>query len=192
MGKLLELLGPLLQVLGQFVEFVKNRSKATLITIGAVAVVAAFAAGALVKLPDWHSEGGGTLLGGVDLAGYCVSYGFDSGSDQDCFSKIDLNDACDWQYSQAGMYIVFTSPSPYSGVCYTRKHKRLQGIDAMDEYCAAHYKSSADVVSKPTGKRTWVCQTAVDMDLVCNWKWQKIDVVARRIGDANWKCYEKD
>jgi hypothetical protein len=193
MDKLLEFLGSLLELLwGPLVKFVKNHSKATLIIVGIIAVVAAFMAGSFFKLTGWHSKGEEKSLGGVDLAGYCGSYDFASGNGKKCFSKIDLNDACNWQYSQTGMRIAFTSSSPLSGICYTRNNEKLHGIDRMDDYCKLHYRSSIDVASKPVGKRTWLCQTTVDMNLVCNWKWQKIDVVARRDDAGNWKCYEKD
>lgn len=189
---MLEFFGALIQTLWEPVaDFVRRHVKATLVFTVVVAVVGAFVAGSFFKVFPWSDEDEGTLLGGVDIAGYCDSYGFESGTDKNCFSKIDLNLACDWQYSQTGMRIVFTTSSPFSGVCYTKSGKKMHGIDNMDDYCKSLYKSSSDVRGKPAGAKTWRCRTPVDMKLVCNWKWQKVDVVAREVEPGNWKCYER-
>ncbi|MFI6347783.1 hypothetical protein [Streptomyces sp. NPDC050560] len=194
MGNAFSLIQSLFDALGKIGEFLSNSSKQTRVVLAVVAAVLAavglLVAGHFMKAP-WSSPAAERDLGGVDVAGYCDSYGFDSGSIENCEARINLGDACDWQYGMKGAHIAFGSKDPHSGVCYTEKDRRLGGIKDMDGYCARRFKDSADVTSRPEGSRTWICETGVEMKLVCGWQYQKVVVTAHRNSGGNWRCYEK-
>jgi hypothetical protein len=59
---------------------------------------------------------------GLSLTGYCSTQGAQGQgftvSGTDCVQKINLDAACDFQYHLTGLTDKFTSPSPYSAICY--------------------------------------------------------------------------
>lgn len=198
MSNTLDILDKAIGLIGKIVKLIKGVNRTALVITPLAIVVAGgatFAVGRISAHP--HPRPTPTLtpisvkthkLPGVDLAGYCHSYTFDSGSEKYCSSNIDLDKACDWQYGQSGFTFKFRSSSPYSGVCY-KVGKSMNGIKDMQGYCENIFNASADVEAALDGGKTWACRTKVDMELVCTWQYQKRDVEARK-GDGQWRCYD--
>lgn len=179
----LEALGPLIRTTKETFSFVKQINKRTLLALAAGLFIG-FLFGRFLPWPTHHTK----TLGGVDLAAYCASYHFDSGSKEACSSKINLDHACDWQYDQSGLRLIFKSSDPNSGICYDRHHQPIGGIRDMPGYCRTTYKTSLDVKATVIANKTWVCRTRVDMRLACTWQYQKLDVIARQDDEGNWSC----
>ncbi|GAB0108482.1 hypothetical protein JMUB6875_75000 [Nocardia sp. JMUB6875] len=128
-----------------------------------------------------------TLLGGVDLQRYCVSYRYDHVERQSCVATIDLDKACDWQYNQSGLHLKFSSSDLRSGTCYTPEQISMGGISDMDQYCHDTFRTSIGVVAAILDK--WVCQTPIDPQIACIWQYQSAKVEPRQEGDI-LKCYK--
>jgi len=124
---------------------------------------------------------------GLDLAGYCDSYGYESNSENICYSDIDLDRACNWQYERTDLHIVM-SGGPYSGDCYDAKRNFVGGIGEMPRYCSDSFQRSTSVKAVVKDGKTWVCQTTIDHDLACLWQYQSKNLVARE-EDGLWKCF---
>ncbi|GAA4225199.1 hypothetical protein GCM10022254_06650 [Actinomadura meridiana] len=125
-------------------------------------------------------------VGGLDLAGYCRTYGFTTNDADACSWNIALNQACDWQYQKTGLRLVMNS-GPYSGVCQESK-KPLGGIRDMRGFCRNRFPTSTDVNANVNGQQTWVCKVKLDLSLACGWQYQKRDIEARKEGGL-WYCY---
>jgi hypothetical protein len=133
-------------------------------------------------------------LGGVDLSGYCTSYDFAGTKGMGCESKIDLGDACDKRWDENGHSMKFADANdPNSGKCYTADGRNTgKGIDNLSQYCQQLYKLAPDVDAVPTPPYGWVCRTSIDPTLVCNWRYQSREAVARMTSDTKkWECYEE-
>lgn len=133
-------------------------------------------------------------LGGVDLSGYCTSYGFKGTQGMGCQSLIDLGDACDKRFDRDGDTMKFTDPGdPNTGVCVTASGRNTEkGVDNLPEYCRDKYKQTHNVKALSSPPHKWICRTAVDPTLVCSWHYQSRDAVGRKDDvDEQWKCYEE-
>lgn len=128
-----------------------------------------------------------TSLGGVDLANYCTSISYETNSEAFCSSKIDLDQACDWQYGQNGLRIKLTSGDPYSGVCHDpQAGKKLGGISDMPGFCRSHFRGNVEA-SVVAGE--WLCREPINMNLACAVQYRRQDVTAHRDGNGIWHCY---
>ncbi|MGV9412712.1 hypothetical protein ACWDOP_22620 [Nocardia sp. NPDC003693] len=134
-----------------------------------------------------------TRVGGVDLAQHCISYGFTGVNGAQCMSEIQLDLACNWQYQRNDLQLRFSRDDPNSGVCYRPDGISMTGIKDLPGYCRETFPSSdnvrAAVVTLENGKKTWVCQSEVDMRIACIWQYQSPDLQARKVDD-NWSCYK--
>jgi hypothetical protein len=133
-------------------------------------------------------------LGGVDLSGYCTSYNFAGAKGMGCESKIDLGDACDKRWNREGDSMKFAEANdPNSGVCHTATgHNTQKGVDNLPQYCQQMYPLAPRVDAVPVPPHSWVCRTSIDPTLVCNWRYQSRDAVARMTADKKkWECYEE-
>ncbi|MGW4535662.1 hypothetical protein ACWEOI_32380 [Nocardia sp. NPDC004340] len=131
-----------------------------------------------------------TSIGGLDLAQYCVSYGYGQVDGQSCEAVIDLGKACDWQYKQTGLHMSFSMNDPYSGMCFTAEQAAKGGIRDMPGYCKATYPTSNEVRPAVIDKTTWVCQAPIDMQIACIWQYQSPKVEARKDGET-WICVKQ-
>lgn len=132
-------------------------------------------------------------LGGVDLNWYCTSYGLDEARKLNCESRINLGDACDWRWREHGMHMKMSDSSdPHSGKCYTASGRNTKkGVDDLPGYCQDKYQMASKVIdADPAASGRWVCRTSIDPSLVCNWRYQSRDVVARLI-DQKWVCFKE-
>lgn len=143
---------------------------------------------------------------GVDVAGFCRSYGFPANSLNSCSSEIDLNAACNWQHGRLDLRAQFNPEAgPYPGraawsaLCQDPAGDPVDqdGISDMNGYCVKEFLSSSQVravvvdgqgVENGTGG-TWVCQSQIDMDLACAWQYQNRNIDAR-YEDGGWRCYQ--
>lgn len=126
-------------------------------------------------------------IGGIDLAAYCQSYDFPGNDREFCFSDIDLDDACDWQYEKTGLRMRMEH-GLYSGSCVDRKGEPAGGIKDMSAYCLHRFARSTDVEATAANAKTWMCRVAIDKDLACGWLYQKGGLAARQDGEE-WSCY---
>ncbi|GAB2866376.1 hypothetical protein GCM10022221_78580 [Actinocorallia aurea] len=154
--------------------------------VGGAAVFIAVVAAVMWQLVDPAKLVKDTEIGGLDISEYCGSYGYSSNDDRFCSFDIPLAKVCDWQYGSEGHTFVMES-GPYSGRCLNAKKKQVGGIKDMAGYCRDHFKPSSQVETTIVGG-TWVCRTAIDMDLACSWQYQERDVEARHEG-VTWLCY---
>ncbi|WP_329036130.1 hypothetical protein OIE71_24680 [Streptomyces sp. NBC_01725] len=140
-----------------------------------------------------NGTGEAEKLGGVDLTGYCTSYNFAGAKGMGCESKIDLGDACDKRWNREGDSMKFTDPNdPNTGVCYTATGTNTQkGVDNLPQYCQQVYQLAPKVDAVSSPPRDWVCHTKIDPTLVCNWRYQSSDAVARMNADKKWECFEE-
>lgn len=131
----------------------------------------------------------GTPLGGLDLAGYCRSSGYETNSETFCLSKIDLDKACDWAYKRTGLSIRLTAGDPYSGICYEpTKNEDLGGISDMAGFC----KSGSEGEPKPAVMNgEWFCQELINMNVACIAQYLEENVEARRDSNGVWICHRK-
>lgn len=181
---------------GRDIRGLRDRVKtARVVTVFVVTVVIStvlMVAGHVIQLPMWLVGETKADLGGLDLAAYCSSYGFDRTTDKGCESDIKLGNACDWSHDVNGSHIKFTSPdSPLSGICYGADGRKLGGISDMDGYCHSRFKFIVTVRSASQKPHAWRCETSVDPSLACNWQYQKLNTSAQRNDADHWRCYEK-
>jgi hypothetical protein len=165
--------------------------KAILVFVAAGAIATGLTFGGY-RLAQRTSEAKG--LGGVDLTGYCTSYGFKGTQGMGCQSPIDLGDACDKRWDREDDTIKFTDPGdPDSGVCITASGRNTgKGLDNLPEYCHNKYPLTRKVRAVSSPPHNWDCRTSVDPTLVCSWHYQSRDAVARKDdADGQWKCYEE-
>jgi hypothetical protein len=173
-------------------EWVKGKkwSKAILVfvVVGAVSTGLTFG-GYLIANRTGELE----KLGGVDLTGYCTSFNFAGAKEMGCESKIDLGDACDKRFNRVGDSMEFTDPNdPNSGVCYTATGRNTEsGVDNLSQYCQQMYPLALKVKSVSSPPHNWVCRTSIDPTLVCSWRYQSRDAVARTDADKQVECYKK-
>jgi hypothetical protein len=130
-----------------------------------------------------------TVVGGLDLAGYCKSYQYDTNTEDSCSSRIDLNAACNFDHGRTDLHLVFGSASPESGVCYPPSGPAPGGIRNMTGYCQHLYQNSRTVIATVVDS-TWVCQTTIDKNLACTWQYQKSGLTARN-DSGGWNCYQR-
>jgi uncharacterized membrane protein len=129
-------------------------------------------------------------VGGLDLAGYCQSYKYTANSEELCSSEIPLNEACDWEYGAPGHRMEMTS-GPLSGICYNSEGESVGGVDDMQGFCQARFDKSVNVQAAVVNEETWTCQTPIDKDLACSWRYQKGDLDVRKDQDRGlWTCYQ--
>jgi len=152
-----------------------------------VATITAFSIGACSVFPK------NEIIGGVDLAGFCKSLNYSTNDEENdeifCTSNIDLNRACNWQYTKPDLHIRFDENNdPYSGLCYDPQNNPIGGISDMLGYCKDEYRRSPDVMAEVKND-IWACRTKIDMDLACTWQYQKEDLEARN-EEGTWQCYE--
>ncbi|WP_143220863.1 hypothetical protein [Actinomadura sp. CNU-125] len=127
-------------------------------------------------------------IGGLDLAAYCKSYGYESNDADRCSQRISLAEACNWQHRAPGHRAVQES-GPYSTSCVNPKGQPVGGIRDMNGYCHHRFPMSADVEVALANGTTWACQTTIDKSLACGWQYQKRDLAARQNGFL-WTCYQ--
>jgi hypothetical protein len=137
--------------------------------------------------------GDAVKLGGVDLSGYCSSYDFTGPKDMGCESGIDLGDACDKRWSRHGDSMRFTDPDDQtSGVCYTASGRdTTKGVDNLPDYCRQKYPLSTRVTAVSRAPHHWFCRADIDPVLMCSWRYQSRDAVARLNPGGQWECYEE-
>ncbi len=153
---------------------------------GLVPAVAAFVIWLLVDPGKLVKE---SPVGGLDLAGYCQSYRYAANSEEFCSSEIPLNEACDWEYEAPGHHMEMPS-GPLSGLCYNSNGERVGGIDNMQGFCQARFDKSVNVEAVVKGE-TWTCQTPIDKELACSWRYQRGDLDVRKDQDSGlWTCYQ--
>lgn len=174
----------ILTVLTELVKLIK--SKKVLAFVGGT--VAAFALIVLGYIAHEIITPQTTTERGLDLARYCDSYGYANNTENVCYSNIDLDKACNWQYERADLHIVM-GDDPYSGECYDTKENYVGGIDDMSGYCSDSFNQSASVKAALRDDKTWVCQITIDHELACQWQYQSKSLVARK-EDGLWKCLE--
>lgn len=140
-----------------------------------------------------HRTGEATKLGGVDLLGYCSSYGFTGPKGMGCESRIDLGDACDKRWHQHGDSMKFTDPNdPNTGACYTATGRNThKGVDNLPGYCRQVHPLTPQVKAVSSPPHNWECRTSIDPTLVCSWQYQTLDAVARQDAVNQWECYEE-
>lgn len=127
-------------------------------------------------------------VGGVDLAAYCTSVGHDTNSELSCFSKIDLDQACNWEYDRRDLRIRWTSKDPTSGICHDpRADKDLGGISNMSGFCKSRFGRTNVEAAVPEG--IWLCLEPINMDLACQHKHRMPELVGRRDANGIWHCY---
>ncbi|QFG22463.1 hypothetical protein [Actinomadura sp. WMMB 499] len=162
------------------------RGRPLRVTVAAVFFVAV--AVAVAQLADLGKLVKDSRLGGLDLAGYCTSYGYTTASADYCRRDIDLPAVCDWQYDAPG-HTVRLGPDAYGAICVDPEGRPLEGIDDMAGYCRHILKKSVAVEAAPVNDKTWTCQIEIDRSLACSWRFQKRDLEARKDGHL-WTCYE--
>lgn len=154
---------------------------ATIVLFGLIAGVLAW------NLPQTHW----TRLHGLDLTAYCHSLRYQELiDDSTCASHIDLNAACDWQWSLTDLHIQFDDPNnPNNGTCEDSQGTPIGGISDMDGYCQHLGFYGAPVASPDKTGSGWTCQQKFDVTWACIWEFTRIDVQARRDDAGNWNCY---
>ncbi|MEJ8277456.1 hypothetical protein [Pseudonocardia spirodelae] len=143
---------------------------------------------------------------GVDVAGFCRSYGFPGNTLNSCSSQVDLNAACNWQHGRSDLRVHFDPQAgsypgraAWSALCFDPAGNSVDrdGISDMRGFCAKEFPSSSQVravVLDDQGEESesggsWVCQSKIDMDLACAWQYQNRDIDARE-EDGRWSCYQ--
>ena len=130
--------------------------------------------------------------GGLDLAGYCRTYGYTANDQDACSWNIPLDQACEWQYNKKGLHVVLPS-GPHSGICLTSRNKPVNGggdsgIRDMGGFCQSRFATSTDVTAGVNVQQKWICRVRLDLNLACSWQYQKRDIKARQDGGL-WYCY---
>jgi hypothetical protein len=201
MEVLARLLAELVNLITEAIELIKKLSPAVRATIFVVA--AAIVAGIIGY--SLNSDDGDrssspqspigsppvprTTSGGVDLVRYCQFYQYDTNSGEHCTSRIDLDNACDWQHGSPGHELRFANPDdPLSGVCYDPRDVSVGGIQDMPGYCKDRF-DSVNASAALADEQTWVCQTQIDMNHVCSWQYGAPGIEARQ-DDGIWYCIQ--
>jgi hypothetical protein len=196
---ILDVLGRITDLIAKLVDLVRSANKKVLFSITAVVALVAFSAlGYFVGRYDPTSKpNSGTSLppaparvGGLDLATYCKSYSYTENNLEFCSAPIKMDDACNWQYRRNDLRLEFGSSAPESGKCYDPKNVHVGGIKDMTGYCRNTFQGSIDVVAIVLNEKTWTCQTKIDMNLACEWQYQRDQMKAREETKGIWGCYE--
>ncbi|MFJ8945280.1 hypothetical protein ACIRG4_18945 [Streptomyces sp. NPDC102395] len=171
-------------------ELVKNAWKEQTFSATTVAVLLA-----VVALIVWLSTPATGLsrlvkddrVGGMDLTGYCQSYGFKDNTEEACYSPMVMDEVCNWRYEETGLHFV-TSGNRVDGKCFTSAKVLRGGIWDMSDYCLKRFgrRLGVDAVA---ARNNWECQMKIDKNLACDWFWAKRDLEARKDG-ADWGCYQ--
>jgi hypothetical protein len=181
------------QSIGEFVKKAWKERTFKAITVAILLAVVALSVWLLTPITALDRIVKDDDIGGLDLAQYCQSYGYDTNSEEVCSWKIPLNEACDWEHHANGLRFEFASDNPYSGSCYDPQGEDIGGVSDMGGYCQEHFWPSinvdAIVVNDISNRKSWVCQIAIDKNLACSWLYQKGDLLARKDGSI-WRCYQ--
>jgi hypothetical protein len=166
-----------------------SERKGLLFRIAVFGLVPAAAAVAIWLLVDPGKLVKESPVGGLDLAGYCQSYKYTANSEDLCSSEIPLNEACDWEYGEPGHRMEMKS-GPVSGLCHNSEGEPVGGIDDMQGFCQARFDKTVNVEAVVKGE-TWTCQTPIDKELACSWRYQRGDLDVRKDQDSGlWTCYQ--
>lgn len=131
-------------------------------------------------------------IGGVDLAGYCRSQNLEISEDY-CVSPIDLKSACNWQYQRNDLLGRYTSSDPDSAACYNSAGVAIGGINDISGYCQ-HTADAAGMeatTSNPGYRNEWVCQEAINKDVICTSQYRVPGLQARQDKNGILTCYRR-
>ena len=173
-----------------------KRNTALLLLIIGVVVVAAittFASNSTSPSNTPPSPKAIPLGGGVDLAQYCKSRGYEANvgenNEELCSSNINLDEACNWQHERDDLHIILNPDNdPESGICYDPQEEQIGGISNMLGYCKFENKSPGVKAKVVDGD--WTCRTKIDIGLACALQYEKRAVEAR-YEEGTWQCYER-
>ncbi len=143
--------------------------------------------------PLTHPQPTLTPLVGLDLSAYCQSLTYTEFiGESACASPVDMNAACNWQYSRSDLHNQFSDPTNSdSGTCYDSRGTKLEkGIYDMAGYCKHLVSRGApvDIANKLGTRAGWTCQQQIHATLACIWQFSRTDVEARN-DQGNWICY---
>jgi hypothetical protein len=139
-------------------------------------------------------------IGGVDITDYCKDLEYKTSGTitimekpvESCYSNIDLNSACDWQYKGENLYFELKNRNdPKSGACYDspKKEHELGGIREMKGYCEdKHHQSFSNAVINKEDNNTWVCQIELNYTITCIFQYQNSHAEARKNDQGLWEC----
>lgn len=134
-----------------------------------------------------------TRLGGVDLNSYCRSLHYDEVIDDSaCFSDINMNAACNWQWKRTDLVARNEHPSNRDGWhCTAPKDPQWdnqRGINNMSGYCEDQNYYGQPEAQFEQNMSKWVCQQKIDMTIVCIWQYSRRDIQASRNDAGLWSC----
>lgn len=126
---------------------------------------------------------------GLDLEAYCTSLQYTAESNNEfCFSYINLDLVCDWQYGGSGYTHHFDIPQdPNTAICYDPEGHRERGISNMTDYCSHKYEGG--VSEGVLVNNVWECQMRINMTIACIWQYGIQNIQARE-NDQTWACYK--
>jgi len=164
-------------------EFFKDANKKTVLFV----LACALAVGGYY-LHDHRSGNSLQYIGGLDLARYCKSYGYEGNNSSQCFSVVNLTEACDWQY-QATNLTAKEEHGPESTLCYTPKNESKGGISDMLGYCQTSFHGNAGITAEHTGD-TWYCRNKINPRSACDWEYAGSGLKAQE-KDGVLGCYKR-
>lgn len=146
-----------------------------------------------------RSEGSsGPPLSGLSLTKYCSALGPQGAqgftvAGTDCVHRINLDEACTYQYREPNLKAIFTTNDPDSAICVNSANgdRYDAGISDMTGYCKT-LTTVADVTATaahPGYENTWVCDLPINMELACDAQNNQNSLTARQVNGA-WMCYD--
>lgn len=157
-----------------------------------VALVAGAAAIILVVAATAFAVGritgsGDQRVGGLDLAGYCRTIGYETNTQALCLSRIDLDKACDWDHQRTDLRIKMTGDL-YSGICYDpATGEEVGGIRDMTGYCQDDVDKRS--IARIVDNQAWFCQESINKNVACIVLYREEGLKARLDTNDTWYCY---